>query len=106
MSDALLIKSAFADKVEARKVSRILLRKRLVSAAQIKKIDSLYWWQEQQFEEVEWEVTFFSRKDLFYKVAEVIQEHHSYELPEVIALEISKIPADYLSWIEEYTDKA
>ena len=41
-----------------------------------------------------------SRGDLFESIAEAVKELHSYEVPEIIALEIANGSERYLNWLE------
>lgn len=85
----------------ARKISRTLLQKRLISGAQIEKIESIYIWEKHQTEKEEYKITMKSTE---YKVEEcfkLIKELSNYKCPEIIAQKIDYIDKDFKTWILE-----
>ncbi|MGH7167154.1 MAG: divalent-cation tolerance protein CutA [Nitrospiraceae bacterium] len=46
-----------------------------------------------------------SRADLFEELAATIKTLHSYRVPEIIALPITRGSPDYLAWIRDVTRK-
>ena len=90
---------------EARSIARILVEKRLVACANIvPQIESIYWWKGKIFEEGE---TLILAKTIKSKIQSVINEAkglHSYEVPDITAIEIQGGLPSYLKWIEEETE--
>ena len=66
---------------------------------------SIYLWKGKMRDEAEQLCIFKSRAELFEDLKARIIELHSYETPEVVAIEISDGSKDYLDWIEDSTVK-
>ena len=86
------------------RIGRQLLEKRLVSCVQIMgPIKSIYRWKGRIEEKEEWLCVIKSRKS-FYKVIErEIKRLHTYEVPEIIAIEIDNVLPEYSRWVMEET---
>ena len=97
-----LIKTAFESEQEAKKMASMLLDKKLIVSGQIKQMDSMYMWDEELCSEREFELTCFTESSLYNEVEMFINEHHSYELCEIICLPISNISKEFGHWISNY----
>jgi periplasmic divalent cation tolerance protein len=86
------------------KIGRRLLEKRLISCVQIMgPIKSIYRWKGRIEEKEEWLCVMKSRTS-FYKVIErEIKRLHTYEVPEIMAIEIDSVLPEYLRWVMEET---
>lgn len=100
-----LIKTAFESEEEAVKMAKMLLDNRLIVSGQIKKMKSIYMWENEMCSEGEIELTCFTESGLYYEVERFIKEHHSYEVCELICLPIINISKEFGDWISEYTGK-
>ncbi|HZQ29839.1 MAG TPA: divalent-cation tolerance protein CutA [Patescibacteria group bacterium] len=96
----ILILSTFPNKEEARKVGKELLNKKLIACYNLTSIESAYWWKGKIEEANEILMIMKTNKD-FEEVEKFILEHHSYETPEIIAIEPSSVTKKYLEWIKE-----
>ena len=86
---------------EAKKISRMLLEKRLVACASIfPHVTSLYWWEGEIEEGQEIKVLLKTKKERFGEVLKEIRESCSYSNPEVSALIITDVSPEYLEWME------
>ena len=93
------------DKKEAEKISRGLLRAKLIACANIvKDVQSLFWWQGKIDSSKEVLLVLKTKKVLFKKVAVKVKSLHSYQTPEIIALPIVNGSEDYLDWISSSCD--
>ncbi|MFQ5906329.1 MAG: divalent-cation tolerance protein CutA [bacterium] len=90
---------------EAEKISKELLEKRLVACANIFPINSLYWWQGKIERSGEVAVIFKTRTELLDSAIEAIRQLHSYEVPCIVAYEMTTGHQAYLDWIETETGK-
>jgi len=89
-----------ANKKEAEKIARNLLKQRLIACANIVgSISSLFWWEDKISRENEFLVLMKTSADLFEKLAATIRQIHSYEVPEIIAVPITKGEQSYLEWL-------
>jgi len=88
--------------LEAKKMSRAVLGKKLAAcASMLKGLDSSYWWRGKIEHSREVLIIMKTTQSLFNKLAAEIKKNHSYEVPEIIALPIIAGSADYLKWIDE-----
>jgi len=91
---------------EAVVLGRTLVEERLAACANsIPQIRSIYRWKEDIRDERETLLIIKSRQDLFEKIRSRIRELHSYEVPEITAVQVDKGDAAYLQWIESVTAK-
>lgn len=100
-----LIKTAFESEEEAIKIAKLLLDKHLIVSAQLRKMRSLYMWENDLDNEEEIELTCFTETGLYTEIEKFINEHHSYELCELICLQINYISDAFGEWISEYVGK-
>jgi len=83
-------------------LSQIILRERLAACVQIEgPITSRYHWKGKIEEAEEWRCVIKTRRRLFDKVAAVIRDNHSYDVPEIVAFEINDSDAPYQQWLDE-----
>jgi len=83
-------------------LSQIILQKRLAACVQIEgPITSRYHWKGKIEETKEWRCVIKTRHHLFDKVAAIIRDHHSYDVPEIIAFQISSSDTPYQQWLDE-----
>ncbi len=103
MTKYITITTAFNKKAEAERVINTLLEEHLVSCAQLTNIDSKYHWQNKIEHEKEYLVSFKTKKALYPVIEEKILSLHSYEVPEIVATDITIGYDKYLDWIDQET---
>ncbi len=91
------------DEDEARRIGRTLVEEKLAACANILPIESIYRWKGNVEEEGEVAMFVKTRAELADEVIRRVKELHSYEVPCIVALPITKGNPDYLKWIEEST---
>ena len=85
---------------EALKIVRNLLKEKLIACGNIiDSVTSLFWWKGEISEENETLVIMKSSKKSFKKLCKQIEELHSYDVPEIIALPIVDGSPSYLEWL-------
>lgn len=99
----IIVKTAIDDVEIARKITDSLLEKRLVSCVQEKEALSTYWWKGTLEHSKEYILEMKTKKNLFEEVKKEIQALHSYEVPEILAIDIEDGLSSFLNWIEEET---
>lgn len=104
MPDALLILCTCPDGESAARIARALVEERLAACVnRIPGLTSVYRWQDEIHEDGEVLLLIKTRRELFESLRSRIVELHPYEIPEVIALEITAGHAPYLEWLRAET---
>jgi periplasmic divalent cation tolerance protein len=86
---------------DAEKIARILLEMRLAGCVQVVgPVSSLYWWKGEIEQAEEWLCIIKSREDLYGELEKTIRENHSYETPEIIAVQIVSGDRSYFEWMD------
>ena len=89
------------NKKEAENIIHQLLEERLIACANIvDSVSSFFLWKHKIEQENETLVVMKSSEKLFRKLIEKIQELHSYETPEILALPIVAGSQSYLEWLK------
>jgi periplasmic divalent cation tolerance protein len=106
LPDALLVLTTVADRAAAGALAHALLERRLAACVNIgATVDSLYHWRGRIETGQEVPLTIKTRASLYHKVEAAILELHAYELPEIIAVPISRGHAPYIGWLEDETSE-
>ena len=98
-----LIQTTCATKEEARKIAKVLIEEKLAACIQIFEIESFYNWNNEFCCDNETLLNIKTRKDNFEKIKSRILELHSYDLPEIIQLDITNTSEEYLKFIKGNT---
>ena len=99
-----VIVSTVSNLEEAKKIAHGLIKNKLAACTNIiPGITSVYFWEDKVCEDNEYMLFIKTRRDLFEKVKNFIDENHSYDLPEVIMLPVEAGLEGYLNWIKENT---
>ena len=100
MTGTIVILSTCASADEADKLARLLVERRLAACVNVVPgIRSFYRWEGAIETGSEWLLLIKSSRHLFEEVSEVLRGAHSYEVPEVIALDIVAGSSKYLDWL-------
>ncbi|AXH08635.1 divalent-cation tolerance protein CutA [Malaciobacter halophilus] len=86
---------------EAKKISKILLEKKLAACIQVSKIDSFYVWKDDFCEDEEFLISIKTKKENFEKIERKIKELHSYDVPEIISFKIDSLSKEYKSFLSQ-----
>ena len=85
-------------------IAETLISNKLAACVNIiKGVESVYQWQGKIERDKEILLIIKTRESLFSQVEQSIQELHSYELPEIIAVPIITGEKNYLNWIQSAT---
>ena len=87
-------------KSDAEMIAKSLVEKRLAACVQILgPLTSFYKWQGKLDSSVEYLCLIKSRDDLFTELETEIISQHPYDVPEILAMPITKGTKDYLNWL-------
>jgi periplasmic divalent cation tolerance protein len=98
-----LIQTTCSTKEEARKIAKVLIEEKLAACIQMFEIESFYNWNNEFCCDNETLLNIKTRKDNFEKIKSRILELHSYDLPEIIQLDITNTSEEYLNFIKGNT---
>ncbi|WP_185908700.1 divalent-cation tolerance protein CutA [Campylobacter troglodytis] len=98
----ILIQTTVASKKEARSLIDLLLEKKLIACAQISKIESIYMWRDEFYDEKEYRLSFKTTKQHLQEIQQLILGHHSYDLAEFTVFDIEHNDK-YGKWVKAVT---
>jgi len=92
------------DKDEAKKIIHELLNKQLIACASIfPEIESIYRWEGKIEASTEVKVILKTVHKHFKNVVSYIQTHCTYDIPEILQVDITNGSPSYLSWVAKET---
>jgi len=106
VTDAIVIQCTASSRDEAHRIARALLEAKLAACASlVAAVESHYWWKGAIESANEVLLLIKTTRERFDAVRETILRHHSYEVPEIIALPVVTGHEPYLRWLEESVRK-
>lgn len=101
MTDKIVVLVTCESAKEARRVARALIERRLAACVNIlgTPVQSIYHWKGKVESAKESLLFIKTSRQRFESLQDAVQELHSYEVPEIIALPVVKGSRDYLAWI-------
>lgn len=88
---------------EARDLASRIIAEKLAACVQLSKIESFYIWKNDACIDPEIRLTIKTRSHLYDKLEAFIKKHHSYDVPQIVMMDISNGSDDYFDWIDENT---
>jgi periplasmic divalent cation tolerance protein len=98
-----VIYSTFPNMRTAREIVDGLVRTKRAACGNIFKISSIYRWKGKIEKSPEYAAFIKTRMSKYHAVQRYIKENHPYDVPEIIAWEITRGQKDYLGWLWEVT---
>lgn len=89
------------DLEEAKKISKVLLEKRLVACANFFPVNSMYWWEKSVKLDSEFALVLKTVKEKFKDIEKEIRKIHSYECPCIVSLDVDDASKDFLEYIKK-----
>ena len=86
---------------EATSISRQLVEESIAACVGMIPQKSIYTWKGEIVEDSEILLIIKTKKEMFDRLKETVLNAHSYEVPEIIRIEIHEGHQPYLQWIEE-----
>lgn len=86
---------------EARSIAAALVERKLAACVQISSIQSYYTWQGSVQNDDEFRVLVKTTDQRYADVEAAILELHSYDLPAVVALDITRSYGPYAEWVAD-----
>ena len=101
MTDKIVILSTCGSPEEAEKIARLLVQQHLAACVNIiPRMRSVYRWNGAVETAEESLLVIKSSRELFDSLRPVLEQAHSYEVPEAIALAILDGAGTYMNWLE------
>lgn len=100
--NAMIIQTTCPSKIEAKNIAKILIDEKLAACIQLSEIESYYNWNDEFCCDDEVLVNIKTKKENFNKIKSRIKELHSYDVPEIIGIDINTSSKKYLKFIDEY----
>jgi len=92
------------NKKEGKNIAKALVKAQLAACVNIiDKVESIFSWDYKLMEENEALLIIKTKKELFERVSVIIKDLHSYNVPEIIAVDIKDADEMYLRWIAHET---
>lgn len=91
---------------EAERLARFIVEARLAACVQIlPQMKSVYFWEGKVQTESEHLLLIKTLDEMFDELSAFIREHHSYDVPEIVAIDAEKVSGDYLKWMRDVTSQ-
>lgn len=88
---------------EAETLAQKIVEAKLAACVQIlPQIKSVYFWEGAIQKDSENLLLIKTLAEKFPELEKFIQENHSYEIPEIVALSAEKVSQNYLDWVKDY----
>lgn len=95
---------SFENEEDAEKVANYLVDKKLAACVTLLPVESYYRWKGKKFEgSREFEAMVKTKKENFGKIQKAVEELLSYEVPQLIAVDVKAVNKKYLDWMEKET---
>ncbi len=85
------------------KISRDIVEKNLAAGIQISNVKSIYKWDGQINERIEYVLNIKTMNHHFNAIEKIIDDLHPYEVPPIEQIKIEKGKDSYLKWVEDNT---
>ena len=100
MSEMLVILCTCPDEATALKLAGGLVEERLAACVNmLPAMRSIYRWQGKICNDAEVLMVIKSLASRYQELESWLLEHHPYDIPEIVAVPVSQVSADYLEWI-------
>lgn len=100
-ADYCVVLVSTSSQAEAEKIAKVLVESQLAACVSLVPITSIYTWDNKLHQEQEWQLLIKTELALFAAITLKIQELHTYEVPEIIALPLVAGSKPYLQWISQ-----
>ena len=101
MSRYIQVVTTTDSRTAAEAIAAAVLAARLAACVQISPCRSWFHWQGKVEHAEEFCCTMKSRADLYPELEEEVRRHHPYEVPEILAIEVSVGVGSYLAWLDQ-----
>jgi periplasmic divalent cation tolerance protein len=99
----LVVLTTVGNSGEGESLARSIVEAKLAACVQIlPKMTSVYFWEGKVQTEPEHLLLIKTLEEKFDELSEFIKTNHSYEVPEIVAIDAVNVSEDYLRWLQDY----
>jgi periplasmic divalent cation tolerance protein len=103
MDEFIIVLVTTASMEEAEGIARRLVEEGVAPCANIvPSCLSIYQWKGDVHRDEECLMIVKSKRELFPKVKEIVEEYHSYQVPEIISIDLAEVSDKYKAYLEGY----
>ncbi|MBW2145825.1 MAG: divalent-cation tolerance protein CutA [Deltaproteobacteria bacterium] len=104
MEEIIMVMVTVGTESQGLEIGRSLVQEKLAACVNlIKGVKSLYIWEGRLSDDQEILMLIKTRRSLFSRLRDRVEELHTYEVPEIIALPVIEGSPSYLRWVAEMT---
>ena len=102
MTDILEVRTTLPSREQANELARRLVEARLAACVQVLgPLESTYRWEGKVEQAQEWLCVMKTTQSSYCQLEQAIREFHPYEVPEILATQVSSGSEPYLKWLRE-----
>lgn len=100
MDKAIVVLTTVPDRDEGLRLARELVDRRMAACVQLlPPMVSVYCWEGKTHESEECLLLIKTTRSMWEMLADLISDKHSYDVPEVIALDADEVSPEYIDWL-------
>ena len=97
----LVVMTTTRDKADAEKLAGSIIDEKLAACVQIlPQMTSVYFWEGKVRREPEHLLLIKTLEEKYDELSDFIQKNHSYDVPEIVAIEAEKVSDNYHRWLK------
>jgi periplasmic divalent cation tolerance protein len=105
MTKLKLVYTTFSSKEDAKRLTKLLLKERLIACANMSSnITSIYEWEGKIQEDNEVIVLYKTMQKKIPSLMNCIQKNHPYEIPCIAVLDLQMINQDFENWVKNFIE--
>lgn len=91
---------------KAQELAKVLLQEKVAACVSVLEgIESVFWWEGKIDRAKESLLLIKTQYQLFDAVKQTVENHHPYDVPEIVGVKMSGVNNKYLRWIGEVTGR-
>lgn len=101
----LVVLTTTSNEGEAEGLADAIVRAKLAACVQVlPPMTSVYWWGDDMQKEKEHLLLIKTLPEKYEELESFIQSNHSYDVPEIVALDSERVSEAYLAWMKSYLE--
>ena len=101
----LIVLTTAPNEDQAGELADAIVRAKLAACVQVlPPMTSFYWWGDDMQKEKEHLLLIKTLPEKYDELESFIQSNHSYDVPEIVALDAERVSEAYLAWMKDYLE--